>query len=211
MSPRRKTVSDGDVLIATLRAMAKFGPVKLTLAHVAHEAGISPSTIVQRFGSKRKLLLAVAMSGADFIDECFVALRAQHRSPIAAIISGATQMAEQTTNAEELAHHLAFLQIDVTDPDFRRPLLETSAKTHAGYRALLDEAVAIGELRPCDTDQLARAISAISGGSLLNWGIFQQGSAARWVQKDLETLLEPYLEKKVSDRVDSAPPRSTRK
>lgn len=173
--------------------MAKFGPVRLTLAHVAKEAGISPATIMQRFGSKRNLLLAVANSGTEFIDDCFVALRQQNDSAIAALIAGATQMAEQTTNAEELAHHLAFLQIDVTDPDFHRPLLVMSEKTLAGYRRLLDEAVEAGELRPCDTERLARAITATGSGSLINWGIFQEGRAAAWVREDLETLLQPYM------------------
>lgn len=192
MSPRPRTVSDDEILAATHRTMARLGPVKLTLSEVAKEARLSPATLVQRFGSKRQLMLAVATSAVGYVDECFVALRAQQSSPLAALIEAATEMARHTTSPEELANSLAYLQIDVGDPDFRKPMLEMSRKTIEGYRGLLDAAVAAGELRPCDTLRLARAVSALSGGSLINWGVFQKGQANTWVRSDLDTLLAPY-------------------
>lgn len=193
MSPRPRTITDEEILAATHRTMCRLGPVKLTLSEVAKEARLSPATLVQRFGSKRRLLLAVATSAVDYVDECFVALRAQRSSPLAALIEAATEMARHTTSPEELANSLAYLQIDVGDPDFRKPMLEMSRKTIEGYRSLLDAAVAAGELRPCDTQRLARAVSALSGGSLINWGVFQKGQAKTWVRADLETLLAPYV------------------
>lgn len=193
MSPRPRTVSNDEILAATYRTMARLGPLKLTLAEVAREAGLSPATLVQRFGSKRRLLLAVSTGAVEYVDQCFSALRAQHASPLAALIAAATDMARRTTSPEELANSLAFLQIDVTDPDFRRPMVEMSQKTLRGYRNLLDDAIAAGELRPCDTDRLARAIAALTAGSLINWGAFRKGTAEHWVRTDLETLLAPYL------------------
>ncbi len=192
MSARPRTVSDEDILGATYRAMSRLGPVKLTLAEVASEAGISPATIVQRFGSKRGLLLAASRGAVDDIDECFVSLRTSHRSPLAAVIAAATDMARHTTSPEELANHLAFLQIDVSDPDFRKPMFEMSQKTIAGYTALLDDAVRAKELRPCDTAALSRTINAVTGGSLIGWAVFREGTAEQWVLADLETLLAPY-------------------
>ena len=62
----------------------------------------------------------------------------------------------------------------------------------AGYRALLKEAIAAGELKPHDTLRMARAINAMAGGSLIAWAIFREGTAERWVKRDLETLLAPY-------------------
>lgn len=192
MSPRPRRVTDDEILAATHRTMSRLGPVKLTLADVAAEAAISPATIVQRFGSKRGLLLALSRTAAAFMDECFDGLRAAHASPLAALIAGATDLARQTTSPEQLANHLAFLQIDVSDPDFRQPMLETSGKALAGYQALLDAAVAAGELRPCDTAALARAIGALGGGSLIAWAMFREGTAESWVRADVETLLMPY-------------------
>src|SRR5207302_1001980 len=58
MSPRPRETSDEEILAATGRAMQNYSPTQLTLAHVAKEAGVVPATLIQRFGTKRNLLLA---------------------------------------------------------------------------------------------------------------------------------------------------------
>ena len=178
--------------MATVKTMSRLGPVKLTLAEVAREAGLSPATLVQRFGSKRALLLAVSESAAAGMDGCFDAIRDRHASPLAALIEAATDMARYTRTPDEMANSLAFLQIDVSDPDFRRPMIEMSRKILHGYEGLIDAAVETGELRPCDSAALARAINALTGGSLISWGVFRKGTAEAWVRSDLAVLIDPY-------------------
>lgn len=192
MSPRPRTVPDEQILGAAHRAMSRLGPAKLTLAEVAKEAGLSPATLVQRFGSKRGLMLALWAGAVDGIDACFTMLRPSHSSPLSAIMAAATEMSRHTKSPEEMANHLAFLQIDLSDPEFHRNMLEMSKRTEDGYRALLDEAITAGELSRCDTPRLARAINAIAGGSLIGWAVFREGAADAWVGRDVETLLAPY-------------------
>lgn len=108
----------------------------------------------------------------------------------------ATEMARHTKSPVEMANHLAFLQIDVSDPDFRKPMLAISRGMLRGYKALLDDAVEAGELRPCNTESLARAIASLAGGSLISWAVFQKGGAQEWVRADLDTLLNPYRSKR---------------
>ena len=50
MSPRPRTVSDVDILIAAHRVISRLGPARFTLADVAKESRLSPATLVQRFG-----------------------------------------------------------------------------------------------------------------------------------------------------------------
>jgi AcrR family transcriptional regulator len=192
MTPRPRTISDAQVLAAAQRAMSRLGPARLTLAEVAREAGLSAATLVQRFGSKRGLMLALWSGAVEGIDACFAGLRPQFASPVDALLAAATQMSRHTQSPEEMSNHLAFLQIDLSDPEFRTNMLRMSERTEAGYRALLDEAVAIGEIVRCDTARLARAISAIAGGSLIAWAVFRKGTAEAWVRGDLDTLLAPY-------------------
>ena len=193
MAPRPRTVSDEDLINATMRVMSRLGPVKLTLAEVAKEAGVTAATLVQRFGSKRAMMLKISADAAGSADACFAMVRAAHpRSPLAAIYAAATAMTEHMGTPEELANSLAFLQIDISDPDFHVHTLEMSKKHVAGYRALLKDAIAAGELEPHDTLRMARAINAIAGGSLIAWAIFREGTAERWVRRDVETLLSPY-------------------
>jgi len=97
-------------------AIVRLGPAKLTLADIAGEAGVSAATLVQRLGSKRGLLLALARSAVDGVDACFAAVRAEHPSPLDALMSAATDMTRHVRKPEEMANHLAFLQMDLSDP-----------------------------------------------------------------------------------------------
>jgi AcrR family transcriptional regulator len=191
--PRPRSVSDEEILYATMQVMGRRGPLDMTLAHVADEVGLTPAALIKRFGSKRDLLLAVSRAGSEGMAEGFEQLRRTQRSPLEALRRATTHLARVTRSAEELAHHLAFLQIDVTDPDFRAPMLAMSRATLAGYRALLDDAVADGELAPCDTAALARLLNAVVGGSLIAWAVFRDGSAEAWVRADIDAALAPYL------------------
>jgi AcrR family transcriptional regulator len=192
VTPRPRTVSDDEILAATGRAMSKVPPTRFTLAEVAREVGLAPATLVQRFGSKRGLLLALSSQSASSMDACFDAVRQAHTSPLEALFSAATEMARFSATPEELANSLAYLQIDLSDPDFHRHILESSRAMQRGYRALLDDAVAAGELLAGETAALARAVEAMAGGSLIGWAIHRSGSAEAWVRRDLETLLAPY-------------------
>jgi AcrR family transcriptional regulator len=188
---RPRTISDEEILLATMTTMARLGPIKLTLADVAKEAGVTAASLVKRFGSKRDLLLAVSHSASDGMAEAFEELR-ESPSPLDALLRAATHLARFTKSAEEMANHLAFLQIDVSDPDFRKPMLEMSKTTLHGYEMLLNDAIKKKQLRRCDTKALARAINAVVGGSLIAWAVFRKGTAERWLRDDLETLLAPY-------------------
>ena len=166
--------------------VARRGPARFTLADVASEVGLSAATLVQRFGSKRGLILALARSARDSVDACFALVRAAHPSPLAAVLAAGTEMTRYVNSPEEMSNHLAFLQTDLSDPDFYAVMLENSQRILAGYRTLLDEAVTAGELVPCDTARLARAVDALAGGSLIGWAVYRQGKAEAWVRDDLQ-------------------------
>jgi AcrR family transcriptional regulator len=195
MSPRPRTIDDAAILDAAGRIVSRHGPGRFTLADVAKEVGLSAATLVQRFGSKRGLMLALARSARDSVDACFDLVRASNPSPLAALLAAGTEMTRYVRSPEEMANHLAFLQTDLSDPDFYAVMLENSQRILAGYRTLLDEAVAARELVPCDTARLARAVDAMAGGSLIGWAVYRQGTAESWVRGDLTTLLEPYRPK----------------
>jgi AcrR family transcriptional regulator len=60
MNPRRQKAEDADVFAALVRLMHRRGPAELTLREIAAEAGVTAGALVQRFGSKRAMLLAHA-------------------------------------------------------------------------------------------------------------------------------------------------------
>lgn len=194
MSPRPRKASDDEVFAAALRAMSRLGPGELTLAAIAEEAGLTAGALVQRFGSKRDLLLQLAKLSAVGTEEFFAQLAAAHRSPVAALRAYAECMAHLAASPAALARNLAYLQIDLTDPDFRKHLVVQARATRAGLRALVDRAVAAGELVPTtDAAGLARTIEAVLSGSMMMWGFYREGTAAAWMREDVERVLAPFV------------------
>jgi len=192
VSPRPRAKTDTDLLEGTLRVIRRLGPARMTLADVAHEVGLAPATLVQRFGSKRGLLLAVARHSAATVGEEFADIRRGHDSPLAALGAVARCMTHMVETPEALAHSLAFLQMDLADPDFRRHAQRHAEAMRAEIRGLLDSAIERGELVSSDTRRLARAIHGLLNGSLLTWALDQEGSVEKRIGEDLEKVLEPY-------------------
>ena len=65
MCARPRRISDEEIFAATMRAMSRLPPSELTLAAIGGEAGVTAGALVQRFGSKRALILALARQGAE--------------------------------------------------------------------------------------------------------------------------------------------------
>lgn len=192
MSPRPRRNTDLEILYAAFRAIARLGPGRLTLADVAREANVSPASLVQRFGSKRALLLAAAGDAAGGHVFIFAGLRAKHRSPKAALLGLAECMSVMGETPEQVAHSLAFLQMDLTDPAFHQHARRGSSGFYAGLCALVKDGIAAEELIKCDASRLARALQATLNGSVLGWAIHRQGTMAAWIRRDLRMVLDPY-------------------
>ncbi|MDQ3519850.1 MAG: TetR/AcrR family transcriptional regulator, partial [Gemmatimonadota bacterium] len=167
MSPRPRKVSDEQVFAAAHRAVSRVGPGELTLAVIAAEAGVTAGALVQRFGSKRALLLALSAGAADSAGGFIEQLRARHRSPLATLRDYAECMSHLAESPAALTRNLAYLQIDLADADFRKHLVVQSRATRDGFQKLLGEAIAAGELaRGTDSRKLAHAVEAVLSGSL---------------------------------------------
>ena len=194
MSGRPRKVTDSQLFAATHAVMHRVGPGELTLAAIAEEAGVTAAVLVQRFGSKRALLLALAEKYANSAGELMASLARQHASPLAAIRAYGDCMAGMATSPAAMARSLAYLQIDLADPDFRRHLIKQARATRSGLRRLIRAASKAGELAPLTpAGQLARTIEAVVTGSLLTWAFYRAGAAARWVRADLDAVLAPYV------------------
>ena len=173
--------------------MQRLGPSELTLAEIAAEAGVTAGALVQRFGSKRQLQIALAAGVAESAGDLIRALREKHRSPLAAIRDYAQCMAQMAKTPEALARNLAYLTVDISDPELRKHLLVQSRATRAALHEILDEAVRLRELRRnTDTAKLARTLETVIGGALFSWAIYREGTASRGMREHVDAVLEPH-------------------
>jgi hypothetical protein len=120
------------------------------------------------------------------------AIRAAHASPLARLVAVAECLSGMASSPGELANHLAFLVLDLTDPEFHELALSHARSFQSELKEFLDDAIKAGELRDCDTARLARLVQELLHGALVNWAIYREGSAREWVLDDLEALLAPY-------------------
>jgi AcrR family transcriptional regulator len=194
MPGRPQKVTDEDIFAAAQRAMSRRGPHELTLADIAGEAGVTAGLLVQRFGSKRDLFVALSARFAGSAGAIFAGLRAAHPSPLAAVRAYAACMADLAPTPEALLRNLAYLQLDLTDDVLRRHLVENARATRHEIEALLGAAVGEGELRrDVDVRSLARTVEVVVGGSLMSWATYREGKAVGWIARDLDAVLKPWL------------------
>lgn len=117
--PRPKTVDDQVVLEAALELVHTDGPGALTFAAVAAQVELAPSTVVQRFGSKGRLLQAALVHAWEGLERD-TAAAADAAGPGA---SGVVQMLLALTGqyeAHDYADQLLVLREDLRDATLRR-------------------------------------------------------------------------------------------
>lgn len=193
MSPRPRTTPDSTILNAVTRVISRVGPARMTLADVAAQAGHSPAGLVQRFGSKRGLLLALAHQRAGEVRGEFAMARAWHPSPLEAMFEVLAGFVAHANTPEALAHHLAFTQVELDDADFHAAAFESARTMLDGIRSLLEQAMEAGELAECDAESVARTVQTTYNGALVTWAVYRQGALAEWLRGEIEAVLEPWL------------------
>jgi AcrR family transcriptional regulator len=190
--PRPRKHTDEQLIDAAARVIGARGPHQLTLADIGREVGIAPATLLQRFGSKRGLLLAVAASAPGMISGVFAEARARSRTPLGALEAALVALAATISDPDEVANHLAFLALDLGDAEFRQYAVQDSETFRAEIGALLKQAAADGQLELRNRRPLAELLQAAYHGALLMWAIERTGSPSESVRRHVRQALAPH-------------------
>ncbi|MEV5960362.1 helix-turn-helix domain-containing protein [Kribbella sp. NPDC051952] len=187
---RPRLVSDDAILAATRQVLAELGPVRLTLAAVGSRVGLAPPTLMQRFGSKRGLLLASAARSPSLVLRAAEKAEDRNASPLAALRDFAVSAVANIKHREQLGYGFGF---DVADPEFRKHAVAYSAAIVDSCARLYQSAVEAGELR-ADTDvpALARHTLVCFTGALHVWSVNGWGSLPNFLTAQLDLMLAPY-------------------
>jgi AcrR family transcriptional regulator len=189
--PRPRTISDEDVLDAVLALAHRVGPARVTFAAAAAEVGLSAATLVQRFGTKRDLLLAADKRGIDLWVGALD--RSTAASPLARIVEGLVLAADPVATPEQMANSLAMLQLDLADPDFHAETLRGAQAVRARIMRDLGAALEAGELRQgSDITTLAKLVETTYHGALIGWAIHRESTLADWMREQIEAALAPH-------------------
>lgn len=191
---RPRTVSDEAILAATAETIARVGPDGLTLRAIAEQTDLSPSALVQRFGSKRELLLALAEGAPDALAQRIERATEETDAPLEALVELLIEESSSfASSPQAAANHLAFLQIDLDDPEFRTHAVRHLELLEEGIRALLLEAVDLGHLGECDVSRLARSVLVTYCGSLISWAILREKPLDGTLREHVRAVLAPHV------------------
>ncbi|WP_406346372.1 TetR/AcrR family transcriptional regulator [Streptomyces sp. NBC_00648] len=191
---RPRGVEDAVILRAAAQVMGRVGPAGLTLAAVAREVGLVPATLVQRFGSKHGLLLALADRSEKDASEMAGRVRQSHDSALGALAALTVESAAAMATPESFANHLAFLCMDLGDPQLYERALAIHRTQKRAIEELLTEAAGAGELRAgTDAAALARTVQAIIAGAGLTWALEREGTLEQRLRQELDVVLSPHL------------------
>ncbi|MGH2954901.1 MAG: TetR/AcrR family transcriptional regulator [Solirubrobacterales bacterium] len=189
--PRPRTISDGAILDAVLALALRIGPARVTFAAAAAEVGLSAATLVQRFGTKRELLLAADKRGVDLWVGALD--RSTAASPLARVIEGLVLAVDPAATPEQMANGVAMLQLDLADPDFHAETLRGARAVRARIERDLSAALAAGELRSgTGVAALAKLVETTYHGAMIGWAIHREGTLVDWMRGQVEGVLAPH-------------------
>lgn len=189
MSPRPRRNADSEIFEAVRRLKAHRGPEELTLADVALEIDLTPGGLVQRFGSKRGLLLAASRAETDATRDRLAAIRAGAASPMAAIYAWAESETVPAGRTADLLRRRLWEAWELADPDFR-PLRKRRAKeTRRALESWVAEAIEFGEIPRGDAERIARTIELTARGSVELWARQREGRPSDRLKEDLRAAL----------------------
>lgn len=174
--PRRKVISDEEILDRALPIMAEAGPAGFTLADVARAVGVAPATLLQRFGDKQTLIeRAFARDNERFIPWLESLPKGVGVDVVVGIYADATRLFGENPS---LADHLLWLREDIRDPAMNRL---------AQQRFKLFRAAIVKRLppMPIPPDRAARLLDAQYHGAVVQWALEPSGRLADFVEQSL--------------------------
>ncbi|HWH14903.1 MAG TPA: helix-turn-helix domain-containing protein [Miltoncostaeaceae bacterium] len=193
---RPRTRTDDEILDATVALLGREGPAALTLAAVGRSVGLSPATLVQRFGGKRGLIRAMAERAAATAGAAVDPALPAGDDPPAALAAalGTRGLARALAAPAARVHHLAVLQLDLADPELHVLAAAHARGVRTGLAAVLARWRDAGSLRPdADPEALARAVWVALNGALVAATIDTAESPDALLEDAVRRLLLPHV------------------
>ncbi len=187
--PRPRTVSDDDVLDGVLALAPRVGPAKLTLAAAAREVGLSPATLIQRYGTKHELLLAADRRGVELwvtpVEE------AEHPRHWTGSSRAWSAPSTRTWPRKRWPTRWPCCSSISSNPTSTRRRCAGAAAARGPQRHLLAASNA-GELRDgIDIAALANLVETTYHGAMIGWALHREGSLPAWMRQQIEAVLAP--------------------
>lgn len=176
---RSKTVSDTALLDRLLPALRDVGPTRLTFTKASRAVGLSPASLVQRFGTRDAMIVAILSYAWDLLVAATMALDAE----VPVTPRGAIELLKRLVPADEadyaVGDGLLLLREDLRSPELRA--------RGSAWGAVL--ATALGRRIVDDRDEAKRLgwqMASVWQGALIWWAFTRGSETAETIEHRLE-------------------------
>lgn len=181
---QKKIIDDPSVLEKALLVISEYGPDTFTLADVGKAVGLAPATLMQRFGSKQKLLILAAKQANTKLIKDLGELKRKKLSWDKELIHLLCGMPEGFATRENIAKSLGLLKLDMIDPELHPIARELFESLRRRIQELLSFGQSAGELdTSLDVDALTWELDALRHGLVIQWTLSGKGTLAKWLEK----------------------------
>lgn len=189
---RPRQVEDEAVFDAMAKVLLRVGWARMTTGQVAAELGVTPAALRQRFGAKRELFTAFYAWHTERLESSRD--EPPHEgSALDALRAMASQSVGFIETPEQMRHAMSPLIEFEDDPAIQRMTRTRFAAGVERTTALLERAVANGEISCADPGALAKQLQNCLVGTSLVWSFDAGRPIADEVSDMVEQVLAPYL------------------
>lgn len=176
---RGKTVSDETLLNRLVDAIERTGPADLSFAEAARAAGLSPATLVQRFGSREAMVEAILLRAWDLLDARTDAADDDASLDPAGAVSLLLRLMPAEAAEHDVTDGLRLLHEDLSNPRLRARGAAWGARlSEALGRRLSDE--------PEVADRLGRQMANVWQGAVIWWAFGRDADPEHAIRTALE-------------------------
>jgi len=116
---RRKTISDHALLDSLLAALERVGPDSFSFARASGAVGLSPATLVQRFGSRDAMIEAILLHAWDRLDAATALAHTETSPDPAGAVAMLVRLIPSAAADQDVADGLLLLREDLRNPVLR--------------------------------------------------------------------------------------------
>lgn len=189
--PPKKSINDDQVLEKALFVISEKGPDTFTLAEVGKAVGLAPATLMQRFGSKRMLLIRAAKHVPMKLSSDLKILKAKGLSWDKELLVLLGSTPEGLITRQEIANSLGLLKLDMIDPELHAVARDLMSRLRQRIQELLEQGKKEGSLKSqASVEQIAWELDALRHGLVIQWTLSGEGSLQEWLEKGIQNYLE---------------------
>ena len=188
--PRKKKTEDSVILKMILRVIIKQGATTFSLEDLSKETGLSPATLLQRFGSKKEILhKAIELANHDLQND-LTNRPVGNKSPLQEVMDIYMEFSAPFLNPSDVASGLDILKLDITEERLNHLTRNYFEIRRNKIESLIILARVNGEISAdINADELAWNLECLWQGSIMMWALTGEGLLHDWMKERFSTYL----------------------